>query len=194
MKQCKICKENKPLEEFYKISKARSHHGDGHDTRCKDCVKKLSSRPEYRKMANAAKKLRLNEPAYLKKYNEKKNRWQRKQYAESEEFRKSERERIKEWEHTEHGKALKKVSRQQYQKTRKYKKAIEKYRKQNPQKRLAQYTLYNAIARGKIHRPDKCSICNKPCIPEGHHSDYSKPLDVVWMCKQCHVAYHWSAR
>lgn len=51
--------------------------------------------------------------------------------------------------------------------------------------------LNNAVSRGKIVRPDKCSICgcsNRKIM--GHHDDYSKPLKVRWVCQSCHQYIH----
>jgi hypothetical protein len=53
--------------------------------------------------------------------------------------------------------------------------------------------LQQAIKRGKLVKPGKCSICNKKfdkCDLHGHHEDYSKPLDVVWCCQRCHHQIH----
>lgn len=61
-----------------------------------------------------------------------------------------------------------------------------KWRKDNPEKYRAHCLLYNAIRDHRILRPNKCEICGKTCIPHGHHYDYSKPLDVIWMCAKCH--------
>ena len=57
-------------------------------------------------------------------------------------------------------------------------------------KRLALTKLNNAIKEGKIIRPDRCSSCGKQCKPEGHHHDYKKPLEAVFLCKLCHKAAH----
>ncbi len=52
----------------------------------------------------------------------------------------------------------------------------------------------HAIAKGVLTRPDTCSRCGKtpprlkgglPSI-QAHHHDYSRPLDVEWICVQCH--------
>lgn len=40
---------------------------------------------------------------------------------------------------------------------------------------------------GHIIKPDICSNCQEPRPRiEGHHGDYSKPLEVIWLCKRCH--------
>jgi len=43
--------------------------------------------------------------------------------------------------------------------------------------------------RGKII-PQPCSVhgCNSPA--QMHHDDYSRPLDVEWMCRPHHLAHH----
>jgi len=51
-----------------------------------------------------------------------------------------------------------------------------------------------AISSGKLVRPDVCSRCGKAGRIEGHHEDYSKPLEVVWLCARCHKARHTEIR
>lgn len=66
-----------------------------------------------------------------------------------------------------------------------------KYREKNPEKAKAHSIINNAIRDGKLKRPDRCSMCGVMDVPiEAHHSDYSKPLDVIWVCKSCHWEIH----
>lgn len=48
----------------------------------------------------------------------------------------------------------------------------------------------NALYKEELTRPDKCSRCLKECKAEAHHTDYTKPLDVVWLCRSCHGREH----
>jgi hypothetical protein len=61
------------------------------------------------------------------------------------------------------------------------------YRKRHQELVNARRTLYRAVKTGKIKRPGRCSECRKPCEPDGHHDDHSKPLEVRWLCEACHV-------
>jgi len=54
----------------------------------------------------------------------------------------------------------------------------------------AQAILRNAVKKKQVVRPDKCSICGITCKPHGHHTDYDKPLEVVWACRPCHRQIH----
>jgi len=55
---------------------------------------------------------------------------------------------------------------------------------------LAGNLLNYAIRIKLISRPDKCSMCNLEAKIEGHHNDYSKPLQVAWVCQDCHIKFH----
>lgn len=69
-------------------------------------------------------------------------------------------------------------------------KARKNYRKNHHDKYLANGKLQYALDTGKVIRPNKCSMCGIECIPQGHHYDYTKPLDVIWLCAKCHSRIH----
>lgn len=81
-----------------------------------------------------------------------------------------------------------------YQKTENGKKSIRETRlrwlERNLEKRAAHIILGNRIRKGEVVKPDACSCCGKGGIIHGHHSDYSRPLDVEWLCPACHVGKH----
>lgn len=49
---------------------------------------------------------------------------------------------------------------------------------------------FDAVAAGKLRRPDVCPLCGATGEIHAHHADYSRPLDVEWMCEPCHHAAH----
>lgn len=57
-----------------------------------------------------------------------------------------------------------------------------------PEKYKANYTLRNAVKAGKIIK-GKCEVCGDTKT-HGHHDDYSKPLEVRWLCIKHHSEYH----
>lgn len=57
-------------------------------------------------------------------------------------------------------------------------------------KDAAHNAVPRAIKRGILIRPNNCYKCGLKCKPEGHHADYHKKLDVVWLCKRCHKFLH----
>jgi hypothetical protein len=60
----------------------------------------------------------------------------------------------------------------------------------NPEKARAQAILHKAVERKKIVKPTACSKCGAEGRIEAHHPDYSKPLEVVWLCRVHHVEAH----
>jgi len=61
----------------------------------------------------------------------------------------------------------------------------------------AQNCLEYAIRKGIVEKKTHCEICNDTgTFKDGrskiqaHHSDYNKPLDVEWLCQNCHHKWH----
>lgn len=95
-------------------------------------------------------------------------------------------------------------NRARYQRDKESTKArVKKYREENPEKcfetRLrtyektpSRYSLRKlteeAIRSGKLKKPERCQVCGQ--VPskriEAHHTDYSKPLEIIWCCTKCH--------
>jgi hypothetical protein len=46
------------------------------------------------------------------------------------------------------------------------------------------------IKLGHLKRPDRCERCGERSRTDGHHPDYSRPLDVVFLCRSCHMRLH----
>lgn len=60
----------------------------------------------------------------------------------------------------------------------------------NKDKRRLYNKAYYALRR-KQTPPDTCSMCGvKSSDIHAHHIDYNKPLEVVWLCRECHLAEH----
>jgi hypothetical protein len=62
------------------------------------------------------------------------------------------------------------------------------YRARHKEKVKARSALGQAIQRGEIKR-GACEKCSEPKA-EAHHDDYSRPLDVRWLCVRHHVEEH----
>lgn len=63
-----------------------------------------------------------------------------------------------------------------------------RWRAKNQEKVQAHRLLNYAVARGEIVRLP-CAVCGAEKT-QGHHADYSKPLNVEWLCAQHHRDRH----
>jgi hypothetical protein len=48
--------------------------------------------------------------------------------------------------------------------------------------------MHAALRKGTISRKS-CNVCGDE-NSEGHHEDYTKPLDIIWLCKKHHMERH----
>ncbi len=74
---------------------------------------------------------------------------------------------------------------------------VVRYRAKYPEKALARMAVQKALSSGLLVRPEACSRCGSShksrkgySLIHGHHPDYSKPLEVVWLCVVCHNEEH----
>jgi hypothetical protein len=70
------------------------------------------------------------------------------------------------------------------------KKASSAYNKRHPMRYAAHIIAGNATRDGKLIPATECSVCKSTKKIEGHHDDYTKPLDVRWLCESCHKDWH----
>lgn len=86
------------------------------------------------------------------------------------------------------------LARKQYSKTDAGKLAkqrgMRKYNKQHPLRYASHIIIGNAVRDGLLHKPNTCSECESTKNIEGHHDDYTKPMDVRWLCEKCHKQWH----
>ena len=61
----------------------------------------------------------------------------------------------------------------------------------NPEKRQCHLSLASAIAKGTLVKSASCQSCGtSEGRIQGHHPDYTKPIDVMWLCATCHSRQH----
>lgn len=60
----------------------------------------------------------------------------------------------------------------------------------NRHKRKAQWTVGNAVKRGLVANGASCERCGATELLHAHHEDYTKPLEINWLCRVCHGKRH----
>jgi hypothetical protein len=172
MKKCTGCQIEKDEINFGKHKKTR----DGLNEKCKECCKARS------KLTVRSEQAIENQKKYRSEWQKKKrpilNARLRERYKEKiDECREQSRIRTRKYLQSEKGKA-------------KHLETTKKYEVENPEKIKAQRIVRNATKTGKLIRPIHCEVCNCEAKVHGHHEDYKKPLEVIWMCAKCHLYHH----
>jgi ribosomal protein S27AE len=179
VKQCSRCGESKPLDQYYRDKRA----SDGLYSHCKSCHRTHTDRwkggnRERVNMRTRERRAADPEP-FRASY--------RRHYAGHREERKADSRRrywTKRPELLEQQKAWRERN---HEATREHAK---RRRDETPEVARAYNAVYYAVKTGKLIRPERCPRCDRECKVEAHHADYSKPLDVTWLCKWCHEMEH----
>lgn len=160
MKECRSCREQKEREEFYR----KAQNVDGLTSYCKQCV---LNKDYYQQKERVLGKRR----EYREKNKEKISLKEAlKRLSDPDRFEKN---KIRHFDWSKNNRE--RINAQQRE-----------WYRNNKEKRRAHVILNRAIKAGEIMRASKCTECLKECKPDGHHIDYLKPLDVIWLCRACH--------
>ena len=85
-----------------------------------------------------------------------------------------------------------KAERKMYNETERGKEAAKRHHRRYyykyPEKNRAKYLVRKAIKNGELEK-QCCEICGSENV-HAHHSDYTKPLDVIWLCPKHHAWIH----
>jgi hypothetical protein len=171
---------------FQKESRKKS----GFSSACKECL----NRCKKEQLDKRREKIREYN---LKKYYENHESIKEKRRETSKEHRTKKKDDIREYKRKwwiKHAERLR-----EEQNTRKRSEDFRKKRKEYLKTKVQDGELFKMGARKifqlavkfkHIIRPEKCEKCLKICKPHGHHEDYNKPLDVLWLCNICHNHVH----
>lgn len=171
MRECTKCKVEKP-EVHFKMILSRGKRV--RNTQCSECV------AEYKR-----KHYEDNRDSYL-------NRSKRWREDNPEKYRES----LRKYQLDNHDQ-LSRKAKERNQKTHVRERNNARFRsyRSDPdflKKEKARGMINKRILSGKIDKPDTCESCGSNGYVEGHHEDYDKPLEVIWLCKQCHEDIHHS--
>ncbi len=166
MKRCSKCQQYKEVAEFHKNCAKK----DGYATECKLCKGKndqashLRNRDKRLKMMNEYRKKHLG---YLN--------MKAKKYARCAKGREVNLKATKKYYSGHRDIIAQRIKDRNFRSPEKYK---------------ARYQFSNAIKLGHITRPAHCQMCYEEGPVQGHHEDYDKPFDVIWVCIGCHGKVH----
>ena len=108
------------------------------------------------------------------------------------EHRENNLERIRQYDTERANNPERILARKEYRKTPQGRAAVlrshRKWAKNNPLKRDATVKVGNAVRDGRLLK-QPCEVCGETVV-EAHHDDYSKPLDVRWLCNEHHREWH----
>lgn len=111
---------------------------------------------------------------------------QKKMYH-TEEYRKRHRTWAKKWR-SEHHDLVRNAQSRMWNKNRSL--ILDRWKTSERIQRACRSITWEAVRKGILAKPTVCSICKHTRPLHAHHDDYAKPLNVQWVCAQCHSDIH----
>jgi len=172
-KRCCHCKEIKSTSEYHKDRSTR----DGLQARCKDCKRTYNQSTRNKAYQKKFSQSKEGKACYKRYRDSEKGKDAISQYRQTDRYKSMIQKSQVKYSHSEKGKA-------------KHRRESAKRRLRYPGKIKANNIVNYAVSSGRLPHPStlKCS-CGKQA-KHYHHSDYSKPLNVIPVCIKCHTAIH----
>lgn len=167
MKTCFKCNKEKPISEFYKHPRM----ADGYLNKCIECTKKDVSERAYGLS---------NDPNWLIRERARGREKFHRLYSPY-------KDRPKPLPMTEEQKIKKRKEYSERYPERKSE-TIKQYYRKYPERKVAKNITSIAIRDKKLTK-QPCEICGEVEV-QAHHEDYSKPLEVRWLCIKHHNEHH----
>ena len=101
-------------------------------------------------------------------------------------------EKIREYDRNRPNKEERYVKHKEYVKNnrKRVNEAKSNWKKRNKDKANAYVKVNRAIEKGILKKPIKCELCGEKTELYAHHTDYSQPLKVIFLCDKCHKIEH----
>ena len=197
-KQCTACSKTLPLTDFY-VDNSRE---DGRTTKCRDCTK------AYNKAWREANGIKKPE-GWERKTSDQKEYGRQYRLANPEKF-KNKRKRTPEEERAKYERKMRRLHGEDWKPSvnrppcANDEERAARRKERNKKKREARRAdpgasakdksrrkVWHAVKAGRLVR-QPCEVCGALEV-EAHHDDYSKPLDVRWLCPEHHRTHHATA-
>lgn len=107
-------------------------------------------------------------------------------------YRKENIEKVREYDRNRPNKEERYVKNKEYVKNnrKRVNEAKLNWKKRNKDKVNAYVKVKRAIEKGILKKPIKCELCGEKTELYAHHTDYSQPLKVIFLCDKCHKIEH----
>jgi hypothetical protein len=97
--------------------------------------------------------------------------------------------KLKEYRNSDRGRMVAKNADKKFRSSEKWKIWIDETKDKYAFRRRARRMAMHAVYMGRLDRKP-CEVCGTNEKIEAHHDDYSKPLDVRWLCQAHHRQWH----
>lgn len=170
---CSKCLQEKPFGAFYKSNQSR----------CKDCVKASvnAHRQANLEQIRAYDRMRGSMPHRVAA---------RAEYAKTDEGKAAHLRANEGYRKTENGKSVLKAYLQTPGGKMSRERTVAASNQKHPERHRVRIKFGNAVRDGKVLAWPTCALPDCSDKPHGHHPDYDRPLDVVWLCPLHHKQAH----
>lgn len=193
MKECKKCKLVKEQNEFTKDKQKI----DGFYSYCKKCVSERNAcireekKEQIKKYSDEYRQknreiLREKSRKFFMENKEKCLEKGRKSYNLHKEEIAKRRKKIRNNEMERHKENLRQKEWRKKNPSL-FRSYIKNWQQKNREKHASHQKVHRAVEKGTLIRAEHCEKCGLISKTEGHHEDYSKPLEVKWLCRRCHA-------